>query len=374
MRKHKHATRFALAFFSIMIVLTLCSRTIYRSTLPQVRVERPFGGVLKITSSTNQYTFDTIDPIYQYIPQRLPQSLRITEVHVSPGDKVATGDPLLTFYAPDGELMLDYTTSELDNVTINHQVWQTGLEKEIATTTELLAEARTDSEMRIILNELMLLQDGYYNGSTASNWREEIMSLTNLKNILLELQANHWVFTSDSSGIVCEIGISPNTLYSGVDPLVNIASEDSVIYMQFVLEDALSIQPATWFPTIKIETSEGTLSTDATFVDNKTIQIELPQDVDVSSIAQAIVTFESSYEQMLIPNEAINGNYLYVLENTVGDWGVTVYKARKVSIESGHSDTMHTVVVNGISKNDRVIVMATTELHDGQIVILDDFD
>ena len=35
---------------------------------------------------------------------------------------------------------------------------------------------------------------------------------------------------------------------------------------------------------------------------------------------------------------------------------------------------MHTVVVNGISKSDRVIVMTTTELHDGQIVILDDFD
>lgn len=374
MCKHKNATRFALAFFSIMIVLTLCSRTIYRSTLPQVHVERPFGGVLKITSTSNQYTFDTINPIYQYIPQRLPQSLRITDVHVSPGDKVATGDPLLTFYAPDGELMLENTIKELENATINHQVWQTGLEKEIATTTELLAEAKTDSEMRIILNELMLLQDGYYNGSTASNWQEEIISLTDLKNMLLELQANQWIFTSDYSGMICEVGISKNTMYSGVDPLVSIASEDSIKYMQFVLEDTLSVQPATWFPTIKIETSEGALSVEGMFVDNNTLQIELPPYFDVSSIARAVISFESSYEQMLVPNEAINGNYLYVLENTVGDWGVTVYKARKVNIERGYSDSMHTVVVNGISKSDRVIVMTTTELHDGQIVILDDFD
>lgn len=52
--KNRRPARAAIAFFAVMLVLTFCSRTIYRAALPRVRVEAATGGVLS-------YRYDLTD-------------------------------------------------------------------------------------------------------------------------------------------------------------------------------------------------------------------------------------------------------------------------------------------------------------------------
>ena len=104
--RNRRAARITAAFFAAMLVLTFCSRTIYRSTLPRVRVETAAGGVLSYRFDLSDFEIRAEEYFYAYLPFLLERALTIEKVWVRPGDAVQTGDALVSFYAPEGEYLL----------------------------------------------------------------------------------------------------------------------------------------------------------------------------------------------------------------------------------------------------------------------------
>lgn len=370
----KGAIRLTVIFFSVMIGLTFCSRTIYRYTLPKVRAEHPFGGTLKRTCESRDFEIFTGHPVYQYIPHKLSQALRIAKIHVKAGDGVQAGDPLLTFYAPDGAMLLKNAQSELEDAVAQQKVWELELEKAKSQIMVQRAEAKTDEETQLLMDEMRLLQAGYYDGVSARDWQKKIQNLQGLVADLAKLEARKWVYTSDYAGTVCRIYVAENAMYSGVDPILSIAKEEDPIYMDFFIDEALNVHPAKWTPEMRLETAEGLQSMEVEFIDGKTLRVKLPPEMEASEVAKAAFSFESGYEQMLVPNAAIQEKQLYILESAIGDWGLPVYRARKVKVSTGDSDAENTAILEGLHSSDRVIIASTRELRDGQTVVLEGFE
>jgi len=82
-------------FFSVMILLTFCSRTVYRSMLPKVNVTNPFGGTLTYNMGTSDFELYTENVLYEYIPFRLNGSLSVLETYAEEGKRIAAGDALV---------------------------------------------------------------------------------------------------------------------------------------------------------------------------------------------------------------------------------------------------------------------------------------
>lgn len=370
MQKNKYIARAAVGFFSVLIVLTFCSRSIYRSTLPKVRTVLPSSGVLKLSAYAQSIELSTDNPMYQYIPCELPEGLRIVKAHVRAGDQVLPGDPLFTFYAPSGEMQLQAVRSELEKASLAREAWEYERKREELRLREQFADTQTEDERQLIAKELKILTDGYYSGYSEQEWRERIKSLNTLANELALLHENEWQLLSDFAGIVCSVYVSEGMLYEGVEPLISLAKDDQAVFVCVKLGDSLDIQSGNWLPLICIDTVNEEL--EAVFLDQYTIQAELPQKISHEDIAHIELRFESAYQRILVPNSAFHGRKLYVVEREVGNWGTTVYKVRESTVSIRASDEEYTAVIEGIMQRDKIIVWSDSELFDGQIVIVED--
>lgn len=369
----KRAVRLTSAFFLIMLALTFCSRTVYRAMLPKVQTQSLSGGTLKLKCESHDFSLDTDEPVYQYIPYELPKAMRIARLHVKPGDTVVKGAPLATFYHPDGENILAQVKGELASAVDARRVWELELSKAKQQTRKMLAETSDKGEKDILNMELKLLEAGHYSETSSAGWQAEIAALQSLMDGLSQLKSENWVYRAECDGTVCDVYPKESDMYSGIAPLISIALPQSPVYISFKLDESLQTDLHGWLPDMDLVTTDGQISVEAEFSDGQ-MRAQLPDDIAPSSITNAWISFESGYPPSLVPSKAMHGEHVYVLDSIRGKWGTITYRARKVKVVMGDSDGENVSVIDGIGKKDRIIVSSTKELQDGMSVVLDGFE
>lgn len=369
----KRAVRLTSAFFLIMLALTFYSRTVYRAMLPKVHTQSLSGGILKLKCESHDFSLDTDEPVYQYIPYELPKAMRIAKLHVKPGDTVVKGAPLATFYHPDGENILAQAKEKLASTMDAHRVWELELSKAKQQTRKMLAETADKSEKDMLNVELKLLEAGHYSGTSSAGWQTEIASLQALIDVLSRMEAENWVQRAECGGIVCDVYVNESDMYSGIAPIASIAPPQSPVYISFKLDESLPADLHGWLPGMSIVTTGGPLAVEAELSDGR-MHAQLPGDIAPSSIINAQISFESEYQPSLVPGKAVHGEYIYALDSIRGEWGTTTYRARKIKVVIGDRDGENVSVLDGIGKRDRIIVSSTRELQDGMSVVLDGFE
>ena len=116
--KKKIARNSAIVFISIMVFFTLTSRTIQYFMTPKVVAVQPESGYIKETIQLGSVDFYYEDSTEIKIPERLPQPMSITKIHVLPNSEVKKGDELVSF---DGS-NLDENIRNLEKQIFNKKV------------------------------------------------------------------------------------------------------------------------------------------------------------------------------------------------------------------------------------------------------------
>ncbi|MEF9895212.1 MAG: hypothetical protein RR843_05495, partial [Clostridia bacterium] len=90
----------------------------------------------------------------------------------------------------------------------------------------------------------------------------------------------------------------------------------------------------------------------------------------VEGLTKLTLRVDSEYYQHLVPNSAVVGDAVYVLDSRIGAFGEEEYFARKVEIRGQVTDAKNTYVPTGLSGMDRVIAKWDRPFADGDTVVL----
>jgi len=370
----KRVMRITVIFFSVMMTLTFCSRTIYRATIPKVRVVKPYGGTLKHNMDIEIYDICADTYLYEYIPFELPQPLNIDQFFVSPGTIVSAGDALAAFYAPGGAYLLQEAEEDLLFARDVCSEWEVALLEAAEQLNQKLIEAQTPSEIKILHSQRDLLVSGILNGNSTRIVYGNLQTTQKLVEYLRMLEKNNWILYASTSGTVCSIAAKNDLAYSGLAPLCQIADADASIFINIQLPNTTDLHYGNWKRNVYIETVDGFILAEMRSGNSQSIQVNIPKELKVSDILSIVVRLESPYEQFLIPNEAVHDDKVYLVESTVGAWGQRVYRVRVVNVITGNADWQSTAIVEGLNKNNEIIVSSTEDLIDGQIVLMDNLE
>lgn len=369
----RRAVRITVGFFAIMLALTFCSRTIYRGTLVIVKTCLPTGGTLKYTIEADEFDFCADSYVTEYIPFALERPLTVCDVLLEPGDAIVAGDALVSLYAPEGERLLAQAEAELLAAREACAQWDVDLAEADVLLTQRSTQALTPDELGLLNAQRELLAAGILNGNSTRKVYQTFKSAQALVDYLRRLHEDAWTIRAGASGTLCAMAVDSGSKYSGISPICRIARDDSV-FLKVRLSDAPDMRHGDWKITAYVDTNAGLVEAEVRSSDAQDVRVNMPQGVSASDVISTVIKLESPYQQYLAPNVAIHDDKVYLLENDVGAWGQSVYSVREVSVITGDSDLQRTAVVEGISRNDRLIVSATDSLTDGQIVLIDGYE
>ena len=361
-------------FFAAMLILTFCSRTIYRSTMTKVQTIKPSSGTLKYSIETQD--FDICADLYdiEYIPFEFEHSLTITKIMAKPGQLLEIGDPLVSFYAPEGERLLAQAESDLLAARDLCSVFDVALAESIASLDEELNVTQNSDMRNVLLKKRNLLYSGILNNESTRNVYASLRSAQAQADYLRKLAKDAWTLRASSSGILCSIDVDINDTYIGIAPLCHIAKSDMPVYINAKLNNAPDTRRGKWNKTVFIDTSNGLVAGEIRTDDASNVYFNVPENVELSEIISVVINLESPYEQILVPNSAIENDKVFILDTDKGSWGQIIYRAKEVSIKKGNADLQNTAITDGIDRNDIVIVNSTGDLKTGQIVLLDSYE
>ena len=370
----KRAVRCMAVFFSAMLILTLCSRTIYRSTLVKVRAAKPTGGTLKYEYTTDSFKLSADEYQYEYIPFYLSQALTVERVYIQLGDRIEPGAPLLSFYPVDGEDLLGRAELALRQAEYDMKSWKNEMAAKQSRMESEMEAAESQAEREAIVGEMELLKMGFLNGRSEEEVKDSYQAAQETVDYLKSLKENGWTMTAKSAGVVCAVRMEEGNKYLGMDPICLLADEETDVYLHigpFDLPDAAS---ETWNWKIMLQNGQEAFKFADCSVRNGMIAVMLGELPDISLVRQIKIFLESPYERILVPCSAISGDSLFLLEADVGDWGEEILVAREKRILLGDSDGENCAVLDGLHTGDRMIVYASGALMDGQIVVKDSYE
>jgi len=97
----KRSVKWTVVFFTVIVICTFASKTIYYFSLPKVSVEKPKGGSFSETATLTQGTLGIKDAASYSLD--LPTAITVEEVFVAKGDMIEAGDEILRFGTDDVE-------------------------------------------------------------------------------------------------------------------------------------------------------------------------------------------------------------------------------------------------------------------------------
>ncbi len=370
----KRTVRVTVLFFSILLLLTFFSRTIYRQTLPKVRSSKPSGGTLQYSIDIDAFNVCANSVEYENIPFELTRLLTIEKVFVKLAEQIEIGDSLVAFYATEGEQLYRDAKVELLSAKDAWTIWDVALEKAKTQLVGKLDEAQSREDISNLQNERNLLIAGIYNDTSTRIVHGAMEAAQKKVDYLTALQDNGWILKSQTTGVVCSLSVKEGSIYSGVSPICRIAPVSEPLILTSTLSQMPNIHRGNWVWTAYLDTSNGFVKSEILNHDRETIDVSLPEGTAAADIFGMTIHLESPYQQILVPNSAIRNKKVYLLTTTTGGWGQTVYRVRQVSVIAGDIDDENTSVINGLSRNDRIITDPPKDLTNDQIVLMDDYE
>lgn len=370
----KRAVRCMAVFFSAMLILTLCSRTIYRSTLVKVRAAKPTGGTLKYEYTIEDFEITAEEYLYEYAPFPFEHGLTVERVYVREGERIEPGNSLVSFYPVDGEYLLEKAQKSLRQAKRDMDAWKNELASARLQLEIMMESAQQPAERELIKADMKLLEAGVWNGSATEDVAERYEDAQAVVDYLTALKEAGWIMTSATGGTVCSVEMAIGEVYTGMSSVCRLAEageEMSLLFGPLELPDSAE---ETWEWEIKIRTKQNTMTCDDLSIRDDMLIMRLPSEIDTHDIHNIRVVLESPYEPLLVPCSAVAGESLFLLETDTGDWGEEILVVREKKVVTGNSDGSSCVIVDGIKQGDRLVVYASGGLADGQVVALDSYE
>ena len=367
--RNRRAARITAAFFAAMLVLTFCSRTIYRSTLPRVRVETAAGGVLSYRFDLSNFEIRAEEYVYAYLPFLLERALTIEKVWVRPGDAVQTGDALVSFYAPEGEYLLSSANAAVQSAGAALAYLESAIASARLELSNRLDGRQARAQAEAIRAEIARLDAGFCDGQSAAHLRGALLEAQERAQALAALQECGWTLFAQHAGTVCSVSAAEGAAYGGLSPLCALPAQGQEVYLHAVLEGAPDLSGALWNVSALLQTDGGALQAEAVPAGAGAVRILPAGSCAPGEILSLTIYLQSPYQQNLLPLQAVQGNRVFVLETGTGDWGQTVYTARETRVASGETDGTRIAILDGLHPGDRIIVSSTEAITDGQIVL-----
>lgn len=376
MMKRKIPTVVATVFMVAMMLLTFFSKTIYRNTLPNVKLVYPKGGSLSYQFVAYAYTLSGDESTPYYIPVKLDMPLSVDAVYVSENDEIVAGAPILHFYEPEADIALKKAIQKKTEAFVRWRVWNDSYENAMTAAEQKFKEAKTAEEKERATSELALLRDGIHNGTSKDLVYEEYMESSRLVDALTMLQQEKWTVTAPYAGVVGKVYVSKGDYYAGISPLMDLYTAEVKPDIVLELKNFPQHYTEAWTCTITLTDKYGrvdcTLKRLEKMEANAARVIISPNGAcEYSTIAQIAVTVKTPYQPLLVPNHVLQGKECYVLDEKTGAWGQTVYTAKRVMLSVGASNDAYTAVQDGLSKGDILIVSSTLPISDGCVVVVE---
>lgn len=147
------ALKLLAAFFAVMLILTVVSRTATAMTIAEVSVETSKAGIL-----TQRYTLSGSIASQNIVDVELPDEVRVTSILVQEGDRVKANDPLLEMNLEDVQDKLEQVNYEiqiLDQKIANYSIdISTSQDEQIKQAEEKVKAAQQDYDLLLKSLEL----------------------------------------------------------------------------------------------------------------------------------------------------------------------------------------------------------------------------
>lgn len=367
----KRAIRATVAFFTGMLLLTFCSRTIYRSTLETVEAQKPIGGVLTYYYTVREFSLEGDGEQGEYLPAPLSRPLTVERVYATPGEYVEAGESIASFSKPEGEYILSQARAGLRDATAEYETWKLQWTAQKAALEEEMGKAETPREAERLQEEMRVLLSGVLNGQSEETLLQKRAEAQSALSALEALKKADWTHRASASGTVCSVAVKKGDGYSGLSPIARIA--DGGITLKAELTGAPDTREQGWKQQASVQTNADIYAANVRDIRDGFAEIRLPEGVRASDVLEIRVRLDSPYRAALVPNEALRADEAFLLEASVGDWGQTVYTVRRVAVTAGGSDGQYTEITEGLRSSDRVVVRSTAELSDGQTVSIEGY-
>lgn len=374
--KKKRATRIAILFFSVMILLTFFSRTIYRAMLPNVQIAGLNGGLLKYAHTAYDIRIKGQDSVSVQLPVLLSRPLTVKKLHVKPNQHVKKGEALLSFHEADGEYLMEEAEQRLDTASVTLSLWERDRERRIVGLESAIKRTSRKADKAMMEEDLALLVSGIMNGMTKRQMTADVTVWEKNLSSLNRLKLSGWRLRCVESGLIESILIKEGDRYSGLDPLLTLCPEGTGYRIGCVWESAPALRLNEWIIQARITGFSAVDAMDIDISDGRaTLWFPTPEGVpDPEKIASVSINAESPYNPIIINSKTIHDGVVFRLKSKTGAWGQTEYYAEELQITAGLKDTEHTAVLSGLSYNDVLIVSSNKPLENGQTVLLDSYE
>lgn len=412
----------AAAFFAVMLLLALLSNTINHLSLPKVKTEWPSRG--SIIKEIRMEGMIEAKEVYHFY---LPSAMQVLEVNIHSSDPVRKGQRLMKLDASSLKKQLLDETDRYEQKKINLALLRmklgsglTEYDEAIAHAKVQLDRARADYERIQVLveqgaetgenlqNASRKIDDCQRNYEKAIDDRGEALLSSQteaekneleIQNLLydiaiqerqieqLQSQLKACEVTAPFDGAISTVNCSAGETAGTSQPLYSLMNISEGYCFKGVLdkESAGEINPGDeaeiifdgyeWQP---ITCTVADIRNSSEHPGEKLV-FELDIDLEAfpgewSQGQRGTARFEkrSAVYEFLVSNSAIGrdneGYFVYVPEEKKGYLGNEIY-ARVVRVTIGESDEQKTAVVQGISREDRVIGNSDKPLSDGLRVL-----
>jgi HlyD family secretion protein len=353
-RVQKKAIRRALlAFVFMMAGLTFFSNTLMNLSLPQVAVEQPFRGSLshEVSGLGTVESAETSDLYVQV-------NWAVSEAVVQVGDQVESGQQLVTFHTQDAENALKDNEARYRQRQLSLQKLQdsylnaarNGDDSQIVSLARDIESAQLD---------LQILERGI---ETTRRQLDQYSSLISpVSGIITELNAVKGAPVQSGKAVVRIANLSKGhllkaTVHQRKAQYVNVGDETEIVF------EALG------YGRVKGKVTEIRDS-----ADQKTIFFQLHDERlkggESGEFHMAKTVTTSSY---MLSNAAVrednDGKYVLVMKERKGPLG-TEYVLQRANVQVGDTDDHNSIIVNGVTPMDKVVVSSNKRVAEGERVI-----
>ena len=399
-------TMIGAGFLSALLLLIFFSKTIYTWSLPEVFAAKPFRGTLnKLELSSGIANWTTLNTFYAAV------SGTVAETLVKEGETVSAGQPILRmeYKTSDAERHLMSTENSIQKLQGDIRATQSKLAsiERALNGTETGAASSLDFDIYKAKNAFQTAELSYQYGAisrteleTARNnltalylsyeeSRDTLMrdlqtKQLELQNLLIEAESyretigdyeKYAIISAEYSGVIEALNVGKGKFVAENAPLFSIGvgnefTVDCVVSLEnnFIMQgDTCSLSNAT-------HEFKGLVSRIKPSEHGKTVSISL-----ASGEISAGETFEISFEKKsatsytLVPNSAVNqdndGYYLNRIKRSTGILGQE-YLIERLDVYIGDSDLQNTVIIQGITFFEPLVLLSDKALQAGDIVIL----
>lgn len=391
MKGRKGAIKGLIVFVAVMVLITFFSGTVYYGTLPKVAVGYPSGGALVYEYYGASFVLESDGGVQVALDVYMPQyPMRVKRVCVSQFDEVAQGDILISFEPAVGEYALDMAGRDVQRIREELDGWDGEYLDEFERIDSDIEETRRamngpDADVSGLSQKIADLRQERtalesartVNGVSRLSIEQRLSDAQAVYDQLLALNADGWNLTANADGIVGGVYLAAGDDYSGLLAAADIIPGDAEIRVGVetrVSEDDLKLETVTVYTGAAMPRNRKTGWTyaGATHSGEMTKLWATPDEgvAAFNGLSGLTFRFETERYQHLVPNGAVAGDSVYVLDTRSGAFGNTETYARRVEVRNCPSDGENTAVLNGLSGMDQVIVIWDRPFAEGDAVVV----